>query len=69
MGFSVSLLLFAVTFCYAVDKTIQVVGTGECADCKESNIKTTHAFSGMHFYVFILILHNIFQKLNGYNHI
>ncbi|XP_009759249.1 proline-rich protein 4 [Nicotiana sylvestris] len=47
LGFSVSLLLFAVTFCYAVDKTIQVVGTGECADCKESNIKTTHAFSGL----------------------
>ncbi|OIT25297.1 PREDICTED: proline-rich protein 4-like [Nicotiana attenuata] len=47
LGFSVSLLLFAVTFCYADDKTIQVVGIGECADCKESNIKTTHAFSGL----------------------
>ncbi|XP_009590742.1 uncharacterized protein LOC107807629 [Nicotiana tabacum] len=47
VGFSVSLLLFAVTFCYADDKTIQVVGIGECADCKESNIKTSHAFSGL----------------------
>nr|AAF28387.1 proline-rich protein [Nicotiana glauca] len=47
LGFSVSLLLFAVTFCYADDKTIQVVGIGECADCEESNIKTAHAFSGI----------------------
>lgn len=45
--FSVSLLLFAVSFCYADDKTVQVVGFGECADCKESNIKTIHAFLGM----------------------
>ncbi|XP_015055226.1 proline-rich protein 4-like [Solanum pennellii] len=45
--FSVSLLLFAVSFCYADDKTIQVVGFGECADCKESNIKTIHAFLGL----------------------
>ncbi|MCD7466359.1 hypothetical protein HAX54_002983 [Datura stramonium] len=44
---SVSLLLFAVSFCYAVDETIQVVGFGECADCKESNIKNVHAFSGL----------------------
>ncbi|KAK4345442.1 hypothetical protein RND71_035618 [Anisodus tanguticus] len=44
---SVYLLLFAVSFCYADDKTIQVIGTGECADCKESNIKTIHAFSGL----------------------
>ncbi|XP_059296858.1 proline-rich protein 4 isoform X2 [Lycium ferocissimum] len=48
IGFYVSLiLLFAVSFCYADDKTIQVVGIGECADCKESNIKTIHAFSGL----------------------
>ncbi|KAL3597453.1 hypothetical protein D5086_009090 [Populus alba] len=40
-------LIFAATFCYAGDKTVEVVGTGECADCAESNIKTVHAFKGL----------------------
>jgi hypothetical protein len=44
-------LLFAATFCYAGDKTVEVVGTGECADCAESNIKTVHAFSGKHVFL------------------
>ncbi|KAM3344171.1 proline-rich protein 4 [Capsicum galapagoense] len=47
IAFTVSLLLFAVSFCYADDVTIQVVGIGKCADCKKSNIKTIHAFSGL----------------------
>ncbi|KAL0412435.1 UNVERIFIED_CONTAM: Proline-rich protein 4 [Sesamum radiatum] len=46
--FLLSLLLLAVSFCSADDKTFEVVGTGECADCKENNFKTTHAVSGLH---------------------
>lgn len=38
--------LFSATFCYANDKTVEVVGLGECADCKESNVKASHAVSG-----------------------
>lgn len=26
---------------------VEVVGTGQCADCEENNVKTTHAFSGV----------------------
>lgn len=40
-------LLVSVSFCYADDKTVEVVGLGECADCKESNIQTSQAFSGI----------------------
>ncbi|KAL2537612.1 proline-rich protein 4-like [Forsythia ovata] len=39
---------FAVSFCYANDNKIEVVGIAECADCKESNIKSIPAFSGLH---------------------
>ncbi|XP_019165405.1 PREDICTED: proline-rich protein 4-like [Ipomoea nil] len=44
LGFLLSLFL-VVSFCYADDKTVQVVGFGECGDCKENNIQTTQAFS------------------------
>lgn len=39
-------LVFAASLCYGDDKTVEVVGFGECADCEQSNIKTKHAFSG-----------------------
>ncbi|KAL2512367.1 Proline-rich protein 4 [Abeliophyllum distichum] len=39
---------FAVSFCCANAKKIEVVGIAECADCKESNIKSIQAFSGLH---------------------
>ncbi|KAK4437703.1 Proline-rich protein 4 [Sesamum alatum] len=29
-------------------KTLEVVGTAHCADCKDFNFKITHAFSGLH---------------------
>lgn len=41
-------LLVSVSFCYGDDQTVEVVGLGECADCKESNIKTSEALSGMY---------------------
>ncbi|XP_019165404.1 PREDICTED: proline-rich protein 4-like [Ipomoea nil] len=44
LGFLLSLFL-VMSFCYADDKTVQVVGFGECGDCKENNIQTTQAFS------------------------
>uniref|UniRef100_A0A2N9FKI4 Proline-rich protein n=1 Tax=Fagus sylvatica TaxID=28930 RepID=A0A2N9FKI4_FAGSY len=40
-------LVFAASLCYGDDKTVEVVGFGECADCEQSNIKTKHAFSGL----------------------
>ncbi|THG20670.1 hypothetical protein TEA_002291 [Camellia sinensis var. sinensis] len=41
-------VLFATSFCYGGDKTVlEVVGIGECADCAESNIETSQAFSGL----------------------
>ncbi|KAM5549975.1 hypothetical protein ABKV19_001087 [Rosa sericea] len=44
-----SLLLFgASSLCHADDhKTVEVVGFGECTDCAEKSIKTSHAFSGL----------------------
>lgn len=51
LGFLVVVLLFSGSnlFCYGStsDKTIEVVGVAECADCKDSNIKTSHAVSGL----------------------
>ncbi|KAI3447985.1 hypothetical protein Pfo_004650 [Paulownia fortunei] len=41
-------LLFVVSFCNADEKTFEVVGIGECADCKENNFKTSQAFEGLH---------------------
>lgn len=58
-----ALLLVSVSFCYGddppylppmVDQTVEVVGLGECADCKESNIKTSQAFSGNNKSFFLL---------------
>ncbi|XP_022853459.1 proline-rich protein 4-like isoform X3 [Olea europaea var. sylvestris] len=46
LGFFVY-LLFAASFCRGDEKTIEVVGVGECADCKENNIKTSQAVSGL----------------------
>ncbi|KAG6413457.1 hypothetical protein SASPL_126168 [Salvia splendens] len=43
-----SLILFgAVNLCSADDKTFEVVGTTECADCNQFNFKTSQAFSGL----------------------
>ncbi|KAF5443818.1 hypothetical protein F2P56_036344 [Juglans regia] len=41
------ILLFTLSFCYGSDQTVEVVGLGECADCEQSNIQTSHAFSGL----------------------
>ncbi|KAL2346058.1 hypothetical protein Fmac_000058 [Flemingia macrophylla] len=41
-------VLFVVTgFNNGEHRTVEVVGLGECADCRENNIKTSHAFSGL----------------------
>ena len=45
--FWLSLLFVAANFCYGDHSTVEVVGLGECADCKENNIKTSQAFSGL----------------------
>ncbi|TKY75472.1 Proline-rich protein 2 [Spatholobus suberectus] len=34
-------------FNYGDHRTVEVVGHGECADCRENNIKNSHAFSGL----------------------
>ncbi|KAA8536014.1 hypothetical protein F0562_028492 [Nyssa sinensis] len=47
LGFWLLFLIFAVSFCYGDDKTVEVVGIGECADCAESNVKASEAFSGL----------------------
>lgn len=40
-------LVFSGSSCYGGDKnTVEVVGAGECSDCVENKIKTSHAFSG-----------------------
>ncbi|KAJ4716730.1 proline-rich protein 4-like [Melia azedarach] len=39
--------VFAVSFCNVNGKTVEVVGTGECADCGQSNFKPSQAFSGL----------------------
>ncbi|KAD3642094.1 hypothetical protein E3N88_31318 [Mikania micrantha] len=41
------ILLFSVSFCYGDDKVVEVIGTGECGDCSQSNIKSSHALSGL----------------------
>ncbi|KAL3843400.1 hypothetical protein ACJIZ3_000803 [Penstemon smallii] len=45
--FLLSLLLSILSLSWAEEKTFEVVGIGECADCKENNIKTTQAFTGV----------------------
>lgn len=50
-GLLVSLLV-SVSFCHGDDKTVEVVGLGECADCQENNIMTSHAFSGIYINIF-----------------
>lgn len=37
---------FVLSFSYANDKKIEVAGIAECADCKESNIKSSQTSSG-----------------------
>ncbi|CAA3028786.1 Hypothetical predicted protein [Olea europaea subsp. europaea] len=39
---------FVLSFSYANDKKIEVAGIAECADCKESNIKSSQTSSGLH---------------------
>ncbi|KAJ0513744.1 hypothetical protein HanHA300_Chr10g0361311 [Helianthus annuus] len=49
-GFGVGFLLvlcFSASFGYGNAKTVEVVGFGECADCKEINIKPSQALSGL----------------------
>ncbi|XP_010647209.1 proline-rich protein 4 [Vitis vinifera] len=46
LGFWV-FLLFSVSFCYGNADQVQVVGIVECADCSESHIKASQAFSGL----------------------
>ncbi|PWA44731.1 hypothetical protein CTI12_AA523940 [Artemisia annua] len=41
------ILLLSSNLCYGIAKTVEVVGFGECADCKENNIKTSQALSGL----------------------
>uniref|UniRef100_K7LNW2 Proline-rich protein n=1 Tax=Glycine max TaxID=3847 RepID=K7LNW2_SOYBN len=45
--FWLSVLFVVVDFCYGDHSTVEVVGLGECADCKEKNIQTSQAFSGL----------------------
>lgn len=51
--FLVSLLVFSASFCHGSDDKLtttslfEVVGTGECADCSETNFKTSQAVSGI----------------------
>ncbi|RVW96542.1 Proline-rich protein 2 [Vitis vinifera] len=40
-------LLFSASFCHGSVQKVEVVGIGECADCKQRNIKTSQAFSEM----------------------
>lgn len=49
MCFLVS-LAFSGSFCHGGDHdktTLEVVGVGECSDCAQNKIKTSHAFSGI----------------------
>ena len=52
-------LLFAGSFCYGDDdkeNVVEVVGAGECSDCAQNNINTSHAFSGMQLLWYIQAL-------------
>ncbi|XP_057523762.1 proline-rich protein 4 [Amaranthus tricolor] len=40
-------LLIAVSFCYADQTTVQVIGFSECANCQKDNIKHTDAVKGL----------------------
>ncbi|KAI4297723.1 hypothetical protein L6164_037598 [Bauhinia variegata] len=46
--FWLSVLFVVIGFCYGDHSTVEVVGIGECGDCKQSNIKNSDAFSGLH---------------------
>ncbi|KAL8556222.1 hypothetical protein ACS0TY_003863 [Phlomoides rotata] len=46
--FFLSLLFAVISLCSADEKTFQVVGTAECADCNDQILKTSQAFSGLH---------------------
>lgn len=48
-GFLIGFLLVG-SFCYGNANSVEVVGFGECADCKENNIKTSQALSGTMIY-------------------
>lgn len=41
------ILLIAASFCYADQKTVEVVGIGECVDCLQNNITNSHAVKGL----------------------
>lgn len=41
------ILLTAASFGYADQKTVEVVGFGECADCLQKNITNSHAVKGL----------------------
>ncbi|XP_023730182.1 extensin [Lactuca sativa] len=46
-SFLLLFLLVSGSLCYGNAKNVEVVGIGECADCKENNIDTIHAVSGL----------------------
>lgn len=49
-------LVFAGCFCHGDDdkkNVVEVVGAGECSDCAQNSIKTSHAFSGIYFLWYI----------------
>ncbi|MFS7991728.1 hypothetical protein Hanom_Chr12g01074051 [Helianthus anomalus] len=49
--------------CFGDDKVIEVVGIGECGDCKESNIKSSHALSGNNAVRFRLSISAVYDGL------
>ena len=72
------ILLLSSSLCYGIAKTVEVVGFGECADCKENNIKTSQALSGtmnyfaydfMHFFHCMFVswdnTYNVFHIINS----
>ncbi|MFS7978460.1 hypothetical protein Hanom_Chr10g00915751 [Helianthus anomalus] len=46
LGFLLVLFFYG-SFCYGSANIVEVVGFGECADCKENNIKASQALSGL----------------------
>ncbi|KAJ0696725.1 hypothetical protein HanLR1_Chr10g0360551 [Helianthus annuus] len=46
LGFLLVLFFYG-SLCYGSANIVEVVGFGECADCKENNIKTSQALSGL----------------------
>ncbi|PIA55480.1 hypothetical protein AQUCO_00700046v1, partial [Aquilegia coerulea] len=43
----VTLVLLLLSFCYCHEKSVEVIGVGECSDCAQNNIENKHAVSGL----------------------